>query len=76
MFNIRKSASWVGGSDDDDDDTDDFFAFGDSMYSDSADSRPKTINSISFTRNRAKITNAQVWRSIKINSHKSMINQF
>ena len=57
-FDYRKSASWVGGSDDDDDD--DFFDFGDSMYSDSADSRAKTINSISFTRNRAKITNAQV----------------
>jgi len=57
----RKSASWVGGSDDDDDD--DFFDFGNSMYSDSADSRAKTINSISFTRNRAKITNAQDYRN-------------
>ena len=60
---FRKSASWVGGSDDDDDD--DFFDFGNSMYSDSADSRAKTINSISFTRNRAKITNAQVKRNRK-----------
>ena len=55
----RKSAAWSGGNDGDDED-DQFLTFGDSMYSDSASSRANVQNSVSYTRNRAKITNIQV----------------
>ena len=42
---------------------DDFMDFGDSMYSDSSaakSSAANTLNSVSYTRNRAKITNPKV----------------
>ena len=60
---FRKSAAWSGGngnSINDQDDEDQFLKFGDSMYSDSgARSRASAQNSVSYTRNRAKITNIQ-----------------
>jgi len=61
----RKSAAWSGGSDDDKDD--EFLDFGDSMYSDSnaassSSSNSRPVNSVSYTRNRAKITNVQNYR--------------
>merc|ERR1711973_847304 len=59
----RKSAAWSGGSDDDVGDEDDFLDFGDSMYSDSnAATNSRPVNSVSYTRNRAKITNVQNYR--------------
>merc|ERR1712227_801664 len=62
----RKSAAWSGGngnSINDQDDEDQFLKFGDSMYSDSgARSRASAQNSVSYTRNRAKITNIQNYR--------------
>ena len=61
MLKVRKSAAWSGGSDDDVGDEDDFLDFGDSMYSDSnAATNSRPVNSVSYTRNRAKITNVQV----------------
>ena len=62
---IRKSAAWSGGDGDDEDlfEDDRFLDFGDSMYSDSAAAAGKkatVVNSVSYTRNRAKITNPKV----------------
>ena len=53
---FRKSAAWSGSDMDDD-----FMTFGDSMYSDSASQTSNVLNSVSFTRNRAKITNPKVY---------------
>merc|ERR1711971_797707 len=56
----RKSAAWS--ERDGDDREDDFVTLGDSMYSDSAVKSSNVLNSVSFTRNRAKITNPKIYR--------------
>jgi len=58
----RKSAAWIRRDGDDDDD---FLEFGDSMYSD-ASSVQKTVsaaNTVTYGRNRAKITNPKDYRN-------------
>ena len=71
MKAFRKSAAWSGR---DGDDGDDFLTLGDSMYSDSAVKSSNVLNSVSFTRNRAKITNPKVYTdALKANYHLEII---
>ena len=58
----RKSAAWSRDS------NDDFLEFGDSMYSDASQVQ-KTVsaaNTVTYGRNRAKITNIKVSENSKI----------
>ena len=61
-----------------DDKEEDFMTLGDSMYSDGAQESLNVLNSVSFTRNRAKITNPKVvyFKSKKISSDYSYLSKW